>query len=238
MSRTTKPRQKRSTADDKVRKQFKPDQHRLVLYNSLPSMPDEFDTKVRTYSNILPTAATASISSVVFTNTLLHGSDDFNPTLAQNASLASIGRNYTKYRVVSYRIDYVAKPRSTTVDCNLTVLHTPNVQAFSGGTTWLGESATRDKAKVHIVPRSTDSPCIVTGSSGYPLMAVIGNPEYQQDDKYVGTIDASGIPTSPTDLTYVYFYTGNVTGTVFTANQSPSYHVMLTQYVRFYDKRI
>jgi len=69
-------------------------------------------------------------------------------------------------------------------------------------------------------------------------MAVIGNPEFQQDDRYAGTLDTAGVPTSPTDLSYVYFYTGNVTGAAFAASTSPSYHVLLTQYVRFYDKRV
>lgn len=199
-------------------------------------MPDEFDTKVRTFSTVLPVGATSSVISAVFTNSLLHGSDDFQPSGSQNPSLAAIGRNYSKYRVVSYRIDYTISPRSTN-DCNMTVFHVPTATTFTSASGWSQSSATSDKARYLLVPSSSKSPCIVHGSSGYSLMALVGSTEYQQDDKYAGTMDASGIPTSPTDLTYAYFYTGQVSAGAFAASTSPSLMVMLTQYVKFYDKR-
>lgn len=236
-AKAPRPRKAGDGAPKAFKKKFDNKQHKLVLYNSLPSMPDEFDTKFRTYSNILPTAATASILSTIFTNTLLHGADDMVPGLSQNPSSAAIGQNYAKYRVVSYRIDYTILPRSTTVDCNMSVFHSSNLASYASGTAWQALTATLDKSRTHIVPRSTSSPCVIEGTSGYPLMAIVGGPEYQQDDKYAGTVTNTGVFASPTDLTYAYFYTGNVTGTAFVASNSPSIHVLLTQYVKFYDKR-
>lgn len=234
------PRSKRGvkqSAAARAKKPFTNRDTRVVLYNSLPAMPDEFDTKVRSFGAIISAGATASINLTVFTNSLLHGTDDI-PAISTDSPLNTIGRNYTKYRVVSYRIDYVLVPRSSSVDTNVTVFHSPSANPYGSGSSWVPASVSRDKSKFHLVPRNTSSPCIVNASSGYSLLALVGNPEYEQDDKYAGTLDSSGNATSPTELTYANLTMGQSSGGSFTAGSAPVWNVTLTQYVRFYDKRL
>ncbi len=209
---------------------------RVVLYNPLPSMPDEFDSVIRTFGTIAPTATTASISSVVFTNSLLQTSSDFTSS-GSSSTLNNIGRNYSKYRVMGYKIKYTLVSRSTG-DSHLTVLHTPIAQTFSAGVNWQPDSATRDKATYHVIVANTKSPCVTGGGQKYDLMSVVGQSEFMEDASYAGTLNSSGVPTSPTDLTYLYFYTGPVAGGNFTASTSPLILLMLTQYVKFYDKQV
>ncbi len=222
----------------RMKEQYKIERPRMTLYNPLSSIPDTFDMKVKTFQNILPTGATVAVLTTIYTNTLLHSSDDMGAAAGQNSSLTNIGRNYSKYRVVSYRLDYTLLPRSTTIDSAVAVVNTPVDQSGQFVTSaWVAESVTRDKSKVHIVPRGTSSPSVCSSSLGHSIAAILGNSEYEQDDKYYGTITSAGVFASPTDLTYAYFYAGSQSGAAYTASTSPSVHVMLTQYVTFYDKR-
>ncbi len=214
---------------------FKDTPKRVVMYNRLPTVPDELDWKVTTFGQIRPAGATASISSVIFTNSLLHTADSFNNS-GQSATLADVASAYTKYRVVQYKISYVMSPRSTS-DVNMTVLHSPTDPAFSAAVSWSPASVTRDKSYYHLVPSETKSPCIVRGRNAFSLSRVVGQKEYEQDVNYAGTVDSVGVFTSPADLTYLTFYQGLVSGS-FTANTAVSISVMLEQYVRFYDKRM
>lgn len=204
------------------------------MYNRLPTVPDELDWKVETFGVISPAGATASVSSVVYTNSLLHSADSFTSS-GQSAALADVASTYTKYRVVAYKITYTLSPRHT-VDVNFTAVHSPTDPAFSTGVSWLPSSVTRDKAQYHLVPASTKSPCIVRGGASYSLSRIVGQKEYEQQQAYLGTISAAGAFTDPTDLTYLTFYQGLVSGT-FAAGQAVQISLRLEQFVRFYDKR-
>lgn len=231
-------KQNRKKQPKGIKHKFESNQPRMALYNPLTSMPDEFDTKIRSYANILPTGATQGILSTIFTNSVLHSTDDMASTIGQNLSLSNMARNYAKYRVVSYRLDYVLLPRSATIDSCVAVVHAPDDRSLQYTTSaWTPVAPTQDKSKLHIVPRNTTSPCVVQSAGGYSIMSVVGNPEYQQDAEYSGTVSSGGVFTAPSNVTYAYFYAGNVASVAFAASTSPSIHLTLTQYVRFYDKR-
>jgi hypothetical protein len=208
---------------------------RTILYNSVPSMPDEFDTQIQTFGTMSSAAATASVTQQIYSNSLLHTGDDFGASSATSNFLANVGRNYTKYRVTSYDIQVVFSSRATS-DSHMTVLHSPITLGFSAGTSWQPESVTRDKSSFVLVPANTKSPCIVKHKSRFTLLSVVGNAEFRADKEYAGTLSTVGVPTDPTDLTYITFHTGLVTGT-FTAGTCPQISVRLTQRVKFYDKR-
>lgn len=229
-----KRKDKRAKASKKFENKFRDTPPRIVLYNRLPTVPDELDWKVETFGVILPVGATASISSAVFTNSLLHSADAFLGS-GQNASLADVASTYTRYRVVGYKVSYTLSPR-TTVDTNMTVVHSPSDPSFSSAVSWLPSSVTRDKAIYHLVPGSSKSPCILHGGSYFSMSRIVGQKEYEQELNYAGTIDSAGVFTAPSELTYLTFYQGLVTGT-FTANTAVQISLMLQQYVKFYDKR-
>jgi hypothetical protein len=226
---------KKALPNRALKRKFEGNAGRVVLYNNIPSMPDEFDTIIKSYCVVGSAAATASILVSAFTNSLLQSASDFSAAVSGNA-LANIGRNYNKYRVTGYKCSYVLSPR-TTIDIQVSVMHSPDAQTYSSAVTWTGESTCRDKSKYHQVPANTKSPCMVYGKSSYSMSAIIGNPEFHQDDKYVGTLSTIGVPTAPTDLTYLSFYMGGVGGGAFTASTAPYITLSLTQYVKFFDKR-
>ncbi len=227
-------KRKDDTANKKLEKRFHDTPPRIVLYNRLPTVPDELDWKVETFGVISPAGATSSISSTVYTNSLLHSADSFS-TSGQNSALADVASTYTKYRVVGYKISYTLSPRTTT-DVNMTVLHSPSDPAFSTAVSWLPSSVTRDKAIYHLVPGSGKSPCIIHAGSYYSMSRIVGQKEYEQEINYAGTIDSAGVFTAPSELTFLTFYQGLVSG-AFTAGTAVQISLMLQQYVRFYDKR-
>ncbi len=233
----TKSAQKAAQADEKLRdvkKKFSQASlgRRTILYNSIPSMPAEFDTVIKTFGTIRNASATISASSFIHTNSLLHDTDDFSSSASN--PLANIARNYSKYRVVGYSAKFTFSPRATQ-DVNMAVIHTANNPSYSTAISWSPGACTIEKSNYFLVPASTKSPCIVHGKRGFGILAVLGQEEFEQDDKYQGTISTSGVPTSPTDRTFLVFYSGLVTGT-FAAGEVPHISVMLTQYVRFYDR--
>jgi hypothetical protein len=207
---------------------------RTVLYNPVPSLPDEYDTEIKTFFTLNSTAATSSISQKIFTNSLLHTSDD--GTGAGSVFLSKVGAMYSKYRVTTYKVQYTISSRNSG-DCNMVMYHTGLDPAFAAGSSWQPESATRDKSYYYLVPANTKSPCVIHASQKFGLAHVIGRTEYLTDDNYVGTLSASGVATDPADLTYLIFYTGNVSGSAFTASTCPQISLTLTQFVKLYDKR-
>jgi hypothetical protein len=220
----------------KLQAKFKNDRvRRFVLYNPLPTGPDEFDTVVKTFAFVGSSAATASISLELGTNTLSHTADSFNGA-ATNAAVTNIGRTYAKYRIPKYKIQYTVSPRSA-IDTHMSVIHSPAVLGLAAGTSFAFETVTRDKSVYHYVPSNTKSPCMIHSSSGYSQLAVVGNQEYEQDDKYAGTSNIAGVFTDPAEVSYVTFHMGQTTGAAFTASTAPTVAVILTQYVRFYEKR-
>jgi len=68
------------------------------------------------------------------------------------------------------------------------------------------------------------------------MSRIVGQKEYEQELNYAGTIDSAGAFTAPSELTYLTFYQGLVSGT-FTASTAVQISLMLQQYVKFYDKR-
>lgn len=220
----------------KIPKEFKQKRGpNTILYNTIPSMPPEFDTVIKTFGTILSSAATASVFSEVATNSLLHTADALSGS--GSSPLANIARNYSKYRVVGYSIKYNLLSRST-VDVNVAVLHTPNsVSAnYPAGSSWNAAAPTSDKSFYYLVPASTKAPCLTGGSQKYQILSVLGQEEFEEDNTYYGTINTSGVPTAPTDQTFVAFYSGQASGGTFTANTTPHISVTLKQYVRFYDR--
>lgn len=231
---TTKSSRPKETA---IAKKFKDTPHRIIMYNQLPTVPDELDWRVVTYANSGAAGATASISQYFFSNSLLHSSDSFNGAHAQNPTLPKVALNYTKYRVVGYRMHYTLMPRDTSGDVNLTILHTASDPAYSSAVGFLGESALRDKSQYFLVPASTKSPCVIRGTKSFQMARIIGEKEYQQDDSYAGTVDSAGVFTSPADLTYITFYQAPSGGGSFTAGNAVRVQFIIEQFVRFYDKR-
>lgn len=210
---------------------------RNVLYNHIPSMPDEFDVPIRTFLTLSSAATTASALAILFTNSLLHGADSYTATT--NPIVTNIGRNYTKYRVVGYTKATIASPNDT-VDNHLAIVHSPTdlSAGWPSGASWDQSSVMRDKSFYYLVPSSTKSPCMIKSTQKYDLLSIIGNPEFLTDANYAGTLNASGVPTDPVDLTYAYHYSGKANGTNYTASTIPRYSIMLTQYVKFFDKRV
>jgi hypothetical protein len=231
---TTRGKQRVTVKKGRFNQDFTGKAARTILYNPVPSVPDEFDTYMKTFFTLNSAGATASISQKIFTNSLLHTSDD--GLGAGSVFLSKFGAMYSKYRVVTYTVQYTISSRNTG-DCNLVMYHTGLDPAFSSGSSWLPESATRDKSYYFLVPANTKSPCVIHSSQKFGLAHVVGRSEYLTDDNYVGTISAAGAATDPADLTYLIYYTGNVSGSAFTASTSPQVSLTLTQCVKFYDKR-
>jgi len=76
----------------------------------------------------------------------------------------------------------------------------------------------------------------MSSDAKFSLSRVVGQKEYEQEQAYAGTITSAGVFADPSDLTYLTFYQGLVTGT-FAAGQAVQISLTLQQYVRFYDKR-
>ncbi len=228
------PKKKKASGRNNFKSKFHDTPPRIVMYNRLPTVPDELDWKVDTFGVISPAGATSSVISTIYSNSLLHSADSFTGS-GQSSVLADVAAQYTKYRVVAYKISYTLSPRTTT-DVNMTVVHSASDPGFSSAVSWLPSSVTRDKSVYHLVPSSSKSPCILHAGSFYNMSRIVGQKEYEQEANYAGTIDSAGVFTAPSDLTYITFYQGLVTGT-FTAGTAAQISLMLQQYVRFYDKR-
>jgi hypothetical protein len=210
---------------------------KLVLYNPLSSMPDEFDTVIKSFGTSLSAAATASVQITLFSNSLLHSSDSFGSGMGTSSTLTNLASNYTKYRVVAYNIEYTVVSRSTS-ETNFVTLHSPTALTYSSASSFQAETVTRDKALFYFVPANTKSPCVQKMRQGFRMSQIIGEREFQTADSYVGTLSSSGVPTDPSDLTYIYFYMGLASAAAFTAGTAPAIAVTMTQYVKFYDKRV
>lgn len=222
--------------DRTLKKKFSVKQPRTVLYASMLSFPDEFDAKVRTFAFMTSTAITGSINSLVYTNSIQHTTDDMGNSSISNPALLNLGRNYGKYRVMSYRLDYTLAPRSATIPTHMAVVHSPSDLAY-GTAGFIAAAAERDKGRYHFVPRIDQSPSIVTGSSGNSIMSIVGSTEFMADQDYAGTISNVGLAVAPANLTYATFHQAPSTGAIFVVSNSVSIALTLTQYVKFYDKR-
>jgi hypothetical protein len=210
---------------------------KVVLYNTIPSMPDEFDTVIRAFGKLSSTAiGVSSHQFTVFTNSMLHTADSFTNGSSSN-TLSNIGRNYTKYRVVGYRITYTLAGQDTS-SYHMLEYHAPVDPAFSAGSTFSNEAVTRDKAAYHFVPSNTQYPNVSTHSSSYKLMQIVGEEEFEQEASYAGALSSSGVPSDPSDLTFLILHFGKVSGAAFNAAVLPDVVLTLTQFVRFYDKRV
>lgn len=236
-TQTKRPRS-RQTAERKKPAVFKNNTpKKIILYNTIPSMPDEFDTVIKAFGKV--TSASSGLTSVqflVYTNSLLHSADSFTNAVS-STTLSNIGRNYTKYRVVGYKINYTLAAQDTS-PYHFLEYHAPVDPAFPTGAAFANEAVTRDKAKYHFVPSTTQYPNVLTSAASFKLMQVVGEEEFEQEASYAGGLNSSGVPTDPVDLTYLVLHLGKVSGATFNGTALPDIILTLTQYVRFYDKRV
>ncbi len=236
-SRSTKTRPKRLANNKKPVVFRNSSPKKVVLYNTIPSMPDEFDTVIKTFGRFSSSGiGLSSVQFTLYTNSLLHSADSFTSS-ASSTTLTNIGRNYTKYRVVGYRVHYTLAAVDSS-SYHFLEYHSPVDPNFASGSSFALEAVTRDKAKYHFVPSSSQYPNVMTSSSTYKLIQIVGEEEFEQDATYAGSLNSSGVPTDPTDLTYMVMHLGKVTPATFNGASLPDIVVTLTQYVRFYDKRV
>lgn len=237
-TKPTRTQKKSKSPGRKVPEQFRSESRKkVVLYNTIPSMPDEFDTVIKSFGKLSSTAiGVSSHQFTVFTNSLLHTADSFTNAASSN-TLSNIGRNYTKYRVVKYSLSYTIASNDTS-PYHMLEYHSPIDPAFSAGSSFPNEAVTRDKAKYRFVPSTTQYPNVQNGSGGYKLMQIVGEEEFEQDANYAGALNSSGIPSDPVDLTYLTMTFGKVSAATFNAAALPDIALTLTAFVRFYDKRV
>ncbi len=217
-------------------KDFSTKQTRLVLYNTLPVMPDEFDTIVP--SGFIMDSATVNVSATLLlnTNSLLATSHSTGITVSQSLFLDELIRTYESYRVVAYDLKYHWVSRST-LDSNLVILHTNEDPAFSTGVFGL-QGLTYPNPFHLLVPATSKSPCAGTVvCPRHSLADVVGSPTFATDDSYAGSINSTGVFTSPATLTYMVFYFGTITGAIWVANTAPYLSGTFHQYVKFYGRR-
>jgi hypothetical protein len=212
-----------------------PDQGQVIV-SPVPAMPPMFETSIRTIGYWASSGTNNLEQLEILTNSLLHSWTGGGNNTAQ--ALANIGRSYTKYRVCAYDIRYHAVSRSTS-DYLFWDVHSPDDLGLTVASGWsLNPQLVMPKAFFHTLPANTKSPCYqAIGWKKYKLSDVIGNNEYLTSDTYAGTLNSSGVATSPSDLTYCTLVSGLQGGGAQTASNSPLFTVELVQYVQFYDLR-
>ncbi len=212
-----------------------PDRGQLVI-SPAPSLAPMFETTIRTIG-YWASAGTNNLEQLeILTNSLLHSWTGGGSLTTQG--LANIGRSYNKYRVCGYDLRFKAISRSTS-DYLIWDVHSADDLALTVAASWtLNPQLAMPKSFFHTVPANTKSPCsLETPWKKYKMADVIGNNEYLSSDTYAGTLNSSGVPTSPTDLTYCTLVSGLQGGGAQTASNSPLFTIELVQFVQFYDLR-
>ncbi len=207
-----------------------------VVVSPVPAMPPMFETTIRSIGYWASSGTNNLEQLEILTNSLLHSWTGGGVSTAQ--ALANIGRSYTKYRVCGYDLRFKIVSRSTS-DYLTWDVHSPDDLALTVAAGWtLNPQLVMPKAFFHTLPANTKAPCAFdVGWRKYKLSDVIGNNEYLTSDTYAGTLNSSGVPTSPSDLTYCTLVSGLQGGGAQTASNSPLFTVELVQYVQFYDLR-
>ncbi len=209
---------------------------RFVLYNTMPHLPDEFDTVIPSGFSIENAGATAAVTGWIASNSLLTTSHSA-VTVTQSLLLDELIRMYESYRVVAYELDYSWVSRST-VDSNWVMIHLNEDPAFATGSSFSATAFTYPNMFRLLVAANTKSPCAGTVKSPKIWLAdIVGSDTFETDDNFAGTISNTGVFTAPAALTYAVYYSGQTTGAAFAASNSPYCSGVLRQFVKFYGRR-
>ncbi len=210
---------------------------RMVLYSSVPVIPDEFDTVVKTCGHIRSSAVTASISQNLVTNTLLQSAGTPWSMVGQATSVANIAKNYSFYRVMKYALRVRAIPNTTSA-CWTAILHVPEDPAFASGSSFSPVSGSYPNAQIKMIPSTANTPNIVPFNKIMTITDVVGSDSAQTDEDFAGAVSTAGVFSDPARLTYAIFYQGLISGSAFGASTSPTFEVELLQWVKFYERRV
>ncbi len=209
---------------------------RLVLYNNVPQLPDEYDTVITSGFNFDNAGATAAVTGFLATNSLLNTSHS-GATVNYSAYLDELVRLYESYRVVAYALDYHWVSRSATAS-NWLMVHTNEDPAFATGSSFALSALSYPNMFHLIVPGTGLAPSAGKVKCNKQWLAdVVGTDTFASDDSYAGTVSTSGVFTAPSALTYTAYYAGLITGAAYGASNSPYVSGRLFQFVKFYGRR-
>jgi len=205
----------------------------VVMRPSLGPSDELF--KVRTCFYYANAGATASISTAIPINSLL--TSGYYSLVGQPTMLANVAKNYAAYRVERFTLEYDVFSRHT-ANVLLIVFPLSEDPGYASGSSVQTLAGAFPGAQSHLVPANTTSPCNLYGHKmGHTIQSIVGSPEIHVDDGYAGTTNTSGVFTDPSKPVYLVFHQGLAAGGTFTAGQSAAIKGVITQWVRFYDKR-
>lgn len=231
-------KRKKNTGAKSVRKSdWNPTKIKDVVYTSLPAVPAELDTIVRTCGHVKNTSATASISLNFNVNSLLQSVSSPWSSVGQSTSVANVAKNYTSYRVTKYamKIRMISNVSSPVWVCFLNV---PEDPAFSSAVSFLVSSGSYPHSQILMLPGTSNVPNVLSARLSHKIQDIVAQSTVYTDEDYAGAISTAGVFSDPAKLVYCIFYQGLISGAAFTAGQAPTFEVELTQWVRFYERRI
>jgi len=178
--------------------------------------------------------ATSTTFQTVSTNSLV----PFTTGATYNTRLATLGRAYTKYRVVAYRYTIEILSRAATADGYAMIANTASTDnAPATGSSLSSSVLIADRlTQTTMVPAINKTNSKTTVSGRYFLETIIGSPDFKIDESYAGTFNTSGVASPPSTLTYMYIASGPTTG-AWTASEAPRFMTRFVQDTIFFAPR-
>ncbi len=221
--------------EDKV-KAFNPKIPRAIGSSLKDYLPMELPAKIWTNGFYNSSATTNSIQSTVVTNSLLLSAHSFTSG-GQSSFLDELALEYQKYRVMAYSLEVELIGRDDQ-RVSVSLAHQTNLPSYATGSAFDFSSAAVPRSQYLIVGTNTDSPNVVNFKKVmYRIEDMVGTTAFLAEENYAGTINSSGVFTSPSSPTYSVLHYGQIDGTAFGANSCPLIRVRMCQWVNFYSRR-